>query len=80
MTKIKGGLGFRDLHGFNLALLGKHVSNFASNPQSLVARVYKARYFPNSHVLQARRGGETISFGRVYGKRKRLLKKVSDGC
>ena len=25
MVKSKGGMGFRDLHGFNLALLGKHV-------------------------------------------------------
>lgn len=43
MAKSKGGLGIHDLHGFNLALLGKHVSNFVNNPQSLVARVYKAR-------------------------------------
>lgn len=57
MTKSKGGLGFRDLHGFNLALLGKHVWNFMSNPQSLVVRVYKERYFPNSHIFQASRGG-----------------------
>lgn len=57
MAKSKGGVGFRDLHGFNLALLGKHVWNFVNNPQSLVARIYKARYFPNDHVFHARRGG-----------------------
>lgn len=27
----QGGLGFRDLHGFNLALLGKRVWNFVTN-------------------------------------------------
>lgn len=32
MVKSKGGLGFRDLYGFNLALLGKHVWNFLNNP------------------------------------------------
>lgn len=26
-----------------------------NNPQSLVSRVFKARYFPNSHILNAKR-------------------------
>lgn len=43
VAKSEGGLGFRNLYGFNLALLGKHVWNFIKNPQSLVARVFKAR-------------------------------------
>lgn len=53
MSKAKGGLGFRSLYGFNLALLGKLAWNFMSNPTSLVARVFKARYFPTTHFLQA---------------------------
>lgn len=56
IPKSKGGLGFRNLHGFNIALLGKHIWNFTQNPNSLVTRVFKERYFPNSHVLQANRG------------------------
>lgn len=62
MPRSKGGMGFRDLHGFNLALLGKHVWSFMNNPLSLVARVFKARYFPDSSVLQAtsRRGDSFI--------------------
>lgn len=31
-SKNKGGLGFRSLHGFNVALLGKHVWHFLKNP------------------------------------------------
>lgn len=57
LSTCKWGLGFRDLHGFNLALLGKHVWNFLNNPDSLVARVFKARYFPQTHMLKATRGG-----------------------
>lgn len=56
MPKVKGGLGFRDLYGFNIALLGKHCWNFINNPHSLVSRVYKARYFSDTHMLNAKKG------------------------
>ncbi|XP_074336387.1 uncharacterized protein LOC141673535 [Apium graveolens] len=55
-TKSKGGLGFRNLHGFNIALLGKHIWNFMRNPDSLVAKVFKERYFSDKHVLKANKG------------------------
>ena len=32
MRKEQGGIGFWDLHFFNLAMLGKHGWNFVSNP------------------------------------------------
>ncbi|XP_031127524.1 uncharacterized protein LOC116029616 [Ipomoea triloba] len=51
--KCFGGLGFKDLRAFNLALLGKQGWRFLTNPASLVARVYKARYFPNSSFVDA---------------------------
>lgn len=55
-TKSKGGLGFRNLYGFNIALLGKHVWSFLHNTNSLVSRIFKARYFSNSSVLKANKG------------------------
>lgn len=57
MVKGAGGLGFRDLYGFNLALLGKHCWSFLNKPNSLVARVFKARYFNNTNIFEATRGG-----------------------
>lgn len=51
--KCKGGMGFRDLRMFNLALLGKHGWRFMMNPNSLCAKVMKGRYFPNSDFLHA---------------------------
>lgn len=53
MSKMQGGLGFRNLYGFNLALIGKQVWQLATNPGSLVTRLYKARYFADCHILQA---------------------------
>ncbi|KAL8119214.1 hypothetical protein AgCh_016651 [Apium graveolens] len=61
LPKSKGGLGFRDLYGFNIALLGKHCWNFMSNPTSFVSRLFKARYFPTTHVLKAVKG-QSASF------------------
>lgn len=58
MAKNKGDLGFRNMHGFNVALLGKHIWNFCKNPSTLVARLYKVRYFPDGHILQAAKGTE----------------------
>lgn len=51
--KIKGGMGFRDLELFNLALLGKHGWKFMMNPGSLCARIMKTRYFPETDFLHA---------------------------
>lgn len=60
VSKSNGGLGFRDLHGFHLALLGKHIWNFSHKPNSLVARLFKTCYFPDRHILDANRGSDSI--------------------
>uniref|UniRef100_A0A803PXL3 Reverse transcriptase n=1 Tax=Cannabis sativa TaxID=3483 RepID=A0A803PXL3_CANSA len=48
-----GGMGFRNFRNFNLALLGKQGWRLLTHPNSLVARVFKARYFPNGSYLSA---------------------------
>lgn len=50
-SKFHGGLGFRHLHEFNVALLGKQGWRIVTNPTSLVARMFKAKYFPNEPWL-----------------------------
>lgn len=53
MHKNHGGLGFKDLCAFNLAMLGKQGWKFLTEPQSLVSRIFKARYFPSKSYLSA---------------------------
>jgi len=51
--KVHGGMGFKDLSAFNLAILGKQGWKFITEPNSLVARILKARYFPSGSYLMA---------------------------
>uniref|UniRef100_A0A803Q6D5 Uncharacterized protein n=1 Tax=Cannabis sativa TaxID=3483 RepID=A0A803Q6D5_CANSA len=52
-SKEDGGMGFRHLHDFNLAMLAKQDWRLLCNPNSLVGRLFKAKYFPNSNFLSA---------------------------
>ncbi|KAL8094027.1 hypothetical protein AgCh_035785 [Apium graveolens] len=74
LPKDKGGMGFKKLYGFNLALLGKHCWNFMAKPDSLVARLYKARYFPNCHFLEAVQGAGPSYIWAGIWKAKEMLK------
>jgi hypothetical protein len=52
--KGKGGLGFRDIHMFNLAMLAKQGWRLIQDPHSLCARVLRAKYYPNCSLWEAR--------------------------
>ena len=51
--KCEGGMGFRDLYSFNLALLSKQCWWLIDDPESLCAGILKAKYYPNCSLLQA---------------------------
>jgi hypothetical protein len=76
-AKSKGGMGFKDLRAFNEALLAKQGWRLITNPSSLVARVLKAKYYPNCDFLKAKQPHTTsYSWQSIY-KASWLLKK---GC
>ena len=60
MRKEEGGLGFRDLRLFNLSLLGKLGWNLLTKPHTLVARVFKEKYFPLWDYLSSNLGSNPI--------------------
>lgn len=62
LPKKEGGMGFRDLRAFNTALLAKQPWKIFQNPQSLLARIYKGRYYNSSTFLQS-----TSSTSSSYG-------------
>ena len=49
-------MGFRNIQAFNLAMLAKQGWRILTNPNSLLARVFKAKYFPHDDVLNSKIG------------------------
>lgn len=47
-------LGFRDIQYFNIDLLDKQVWRILTNPNLLISKVVKGRYFPKSSILEAK--------------------------
>ncbi|KAA3465749.1 reverse transcriptase [Gossypium australe] len=55
-SKEEGGLGFRRMAQFNISLLAKQGWRLLNFLNSLVARAFKAKYFPNTNFLHLRLG------------------------
>lgn len=62
--KSSGGMGFRSLRDFYVALLGKQGWRLLQYPEKLVIRVYKARYFSKGSFLNAKIG---INSSYIWG-------------
>lgn len=70
MFREQGGLGIKDIQGFNHVCLAKQAWGILNHPESLFARVFKSRYFENSDFLSAKNGPRpsyawrSIQFGK----------------
>jgi hypothetical protein len=54
--KQHGGMGFKDLVVFNLALLAKQSWRILQDPNSLVASILKEKHFPSGSFLSTNLG------------------------
>jgi len=72
-SKAEGGLGFRDLVLFNLALLAKQGWHIIQNPKSLTSRILKAKYYPTSSFLEAQVGSRASFIWRSICTARELL-------
>ena len=66
-SKLVKGMGFRILQAFNLALLAKQGWRLISNPNSLVAQIYGARYYPHRDVFHSKLGSSpSFTWRSIY--------------
>lgn len=74
LPKSMGGLGFRDLHCFNQALLAKQAWRLCQGDSSILYKLLQARYFKDRVFLDARRGyNPSFTWRSVWGSKSLLL-------
>jgi hypothetical protein len=76
-SKAQGGMEFRDLHAFNLAMIAKQGWNIMTKPHTLVSKLFKARYFPNSSFFYSKIGHNPSYTWRGIWKARHIL---MNGC
>lgn len=62
LPKSEDRMGFKDLKGFNLALLAKQGWWIIQTPDSLLHRVFKAKYFARRTFMEAKLGKKKPSY------------------
>jgi hypothetical protein len=58
LSKADGGLGFRDLRSFNMALLAKHAWRLWYSPNSSLAQIMEAKYYCGQNFLDSKLGNQ----------------------
>ncbi|KAK5820003.1 hypothetical protein PVK06_025044 [Gossypium arboreum] len=53
-TLRDGGIGIRNMHLFNIALLGNQVWRFVNNKDFLCFKVLSSKYFPEGNIFKAK--------------------------
>lgn len=56
LTKQEGGMGFKNIYAYNLAMLAKQGWRLVKHPDSLITKLLKARYYPNHSFWDAQLG------------------------
>ena len=71
--KCLGGMGFKDLEVFNVALLGKRVWRLIREPHSLLGLVMKSKYFIHGDLLNSSLGVQASHSWRSIWSSKALV-------
>lgn len=71
--KHAGGLGFKCLRDVNLSMLDKQCWRLITNPESLVARLYKAKYYADTEFMEARLGSSPSFIWRSILEAKKVI-------
>jgi hypothetical protein len=75
MPKSMSGIGFKDLKCFNQALLARQAWRLIQFPDSLVTRLLKAKYYPNSNLVDTVFPSDTSPTWRAIEHGLELVKK-----
>lgn len=76
--KSSGGMGFRNLRDFNIALIGKQGWRLLIHPEKLVSKVYKSLNYPRDLFLRLSLVITLVIFGEALLRLSHCLKKVWD--
>lgn len=72
-SKFRGSLGFKDLKTFNVALLAKQEWRILQEKDSMLHKIYKAKYFPKVNFLESTLGNNPSYAFRDILEAKNLL-------
>lgn len=64
-AKETRGMGFCDVPDFNQALLAKQAWKIVNEPDALLSRLYKGRYFSSSSFLECGKGFRPATSGAL---------------
>lgn len=83
-SKGNGGVGFKDLQTFNMALIAKQSWRIMTEEHSLLHKIFMAKYFPKNRFQEARIGvNPSFAWRGIWEAKEQLVKgyrwRVSDG-
>ncbi|XP_071902567.1 uncharacterized protein [Coffea arabica] len=76
-NKEEGGMGFKDIQMFNKALLAKQVWRIVTQPNLLVSKVLKEKYFPKDSMLE---GKVPKNASWIWQSLMSAREAIEDGC
>ena len=84
LPKSMGGMGLKDMRAFNQALIAKQDWRLLDNPDSLCARLLRAKYYPHGNLLDIvfPASSSAVWKGIVHGLdllKKGIIWRVGDG-